>query len=104
MAGHNGTRLMLQGDWYHRSMIESNVNHAPGSQIAGIDLLNASIGIKGDHWYASLYCRNCTNKVYPLSISIEAGDASAQPPRLSYTQRFGLDSIRTVGIRMGFNF
>lgn len=102
--GSNGTRLMLQGDWYHRSMIESNVNHAPGSQIAGIDLLNASIGIKGDHWYASLYCRNCTNKVYPLSISIEAGDASAQPPRLSYTQRFGLDSIRTVGIRMGFNF
>ena len=98
------TRFVLQAEWYHRSSIETNVSHAPGSQVDAIDLMNASVGLRGSNWNAGLFCRNCTNKVYPLSISVEAGDNSANPPRLSYVQSFGLDSIRTIGLRFGFTF
>lgn len=98
------TRLSLQGDWYHRSLVQSAVNQAPGSQIGTIDIFNGTIGLRGSNWNAGLFCRNCSNKIYARSIGVEAGDASASPARLSYTQYFGLDSIRTIGLRFGFNY
>ncbi|GFM27624.1 TonB-dependent receptor [Novosphingobium sp. PY1] len=101
----NGLSLLLNADLYHRSKVETVINHAPDSQIGAIDVLNGSIGLRGDAWNLSVFCKNCTNKVYPLAIQIESGDSSAQPtPMLSYTQRWGLDSTRTIGLRFGYNF
>lgn len=103
-ADRDGMSSFVQAELYHRSRIETEVNHVPGSQIGAIDLLNGSVGVRSRRWTASLFCRNCTNEIYPLSIGPESGDAAANPPRLSFTQRFGLDSIRTIGLRFGFNY
>jgi len=102
--GSSDTRLMVDANLYHRSRVETLNNHAPGSQIGAINILNASLGLRGDVWNASIFCKNCTNKVYPLAIEVESGDSSASPAMLSYTQRWGLDSTRSIGLRFGYNF
>ena len=64
----------------------------------------------GSSLRVSVFCKNCTNKISPTSVSIEPGDASArnnmgQPtPMLTLTQQFGLDSVRSVGFALGYRF
>jgi len=89
-------------DWYHRSAINYLINQAPGARVGAIDLLGANIGVKGDNWRAALFCKNCTNKIYPTYIDLEAGDSIAGVA--SYTQGFGYNSVRTVGIQLGYSF
>lgn len=92
----------VAGDWYHRSSMNFLVSHAPGAQVDAIDIFGASIGVTGDHWRASLFCKNCTNKVNPNFIDLESGDQSAG--LASYIQTFGYNSVRTVGVQLGFDF
>ena len=92
----------ISGNWYHRSSINFLVNRAPGAQVDGIDLLGASVGVRGANWRASLFCKNCTNEIYPNYIDLESGDSIAG--RASYVQQFGYNSVRTVGLQFGFNF
>lgn len=94
--------LVLDGSYYHRSRVESLVNAAPGSAIDAIDIFNASVGLKIGQVSAAVFCKNCTNKVYALTTGIESGDSNAG--YLSYTQRIGLDSVRSAGVRFGFSF
>ncbi len=96
------TSLVLDGSYYHRSRVQSLVSAAPGSAIDAIDILNASIGFRSDRFSAAVFCKNCTNKVYALTTGIEPGDSNANV--LSYTQRIGIDSVRSIGMRFGFNF
>ena len=105
------TRPFIEGNWYHRSTIHYAINEAPGTFYGPIDLFGASIGAKiGQNIRVSLFCKNCTNKVYPTAIGVDSGDANArnsrgQPtPKLSYAQQFGLDSVRTIGLNLGFRF
>lgn len=104
-------RPFVQGNWYHRSSINYVVNQAPGAGIGPIDIFGASLGVTvGDRVRLSVFCKNCTNKIYPTAIGIDSGDANARDargratPKLSYTQQFGLDSVRTVGLNFGFDF
>lgn len=94
--------LVLDGGYYHRSSIESIVSAPPGSTIEGIDIFNGSIGLKSDRFSLALFCKNCTNKVYALQTGIEAGDSNAG--NLTTYQRMGIDSVRSIGIRFGFNY
>lgn len=96
------TSLVFDGSYYHRSSIETLVNAAPGSRIDAIDILNASIGFRGDRFSAGIFCKNCTNKVYALSTGSEPGDSNAGV--LTLAQRIGIDSVRSIGIRFGFNY
>lgn len=104
-------RPFIQGNWYHRSSINYVVNQAPGAGLGAIDIFGASIGAKiGDQLRISLFCKNCTNKINPTAIGIDSGDANsrnargAATPKLSYTQQFGLDSVRSFGLNLGFDF
>ncbi|WP_242526543.1 TonB-dependent receptor [Novosphingobium sp. KA1] len=94
--------LVLDANLYHRSSVYFLSNHAPGSYGQGIDILGGSVGIKGDHWRASIFCKNCTNKVYPVSVSLEATDQ--HNALATYTQLFSFDSVRTIGLRFGYDF
>ena len=101
----------IQGNWYHRSSINYVVNQAPGAGIGAIDIFGASLGAKiGDGMRVSIFCKNCTNKINPTAIGIDSGDTNARSPRgaatpkLSYTQQWGLDSVRTIGLNFGFDF
>lgn len=104
-------RPFIQGNWYHRSSINYVVNQAPGAGLGAIDIFGASIGAKiGDQLRISLFCKNCTNKINPTAIGIDSGDANsrnargAATPKLSYTQHFGLDTVRSFGLNLGFDF
>lgn len=96
------TSLVLDGSYYHRSRVHSIVSAPPGSQLDAIDILNASVGVRNDRFSAAIFCKNCTNKVYALQTGIEPGDSNAGV--LSLVQRIGIDSVRSIGIRFGFNF
>jgi iron complex outermembrane recepter protein len=97
-----GLRGYVSGNWYHRSSINYLVNQAPGAEIGAIDLFGANIGIKADRWNAAVFCKNCTNKVNPTYIGLESGDQAAG--KASYTQQFGWDSVRTIGVQFGYHF
>ncbi|MEG3175407.1 TonB-dependent receptor [Sphingomonas sp. RB3P16] len=98
----NGLSAFIEGNYYHRSSINFTVSGAPGAGTAAIDLLGGSIGVRGDHWNAAIFCKNCTNVVYPNYKDLEAGDATVGIA--SYIQQFGYNSVRTIGARFGFNF
>lgn len=94
--------VFVSGDWYHRSSINFLINQAPGARVGIIDVFSASLGVKGDNWRAALFCKNCTNKIYPNYMDVEAGDSIAGIA--SYTQQFGYNSVRTVGIQLNYSF
>ncbi len=92
----------VSGNWYHRSSINFLVNRAPGAQVDAIDLFGANVGVRGANWRASVFCKNCTNTIYPNYIDLESGDSIAG--RASYVQQLGYNSVRTIGLQFGFNF
>ncbi|WIW90578.1 TonB-dependent receptor (plasmid) [Sphingobium sp. V4] len=100
----------IEGNWYHRSSINYLVNQAPGATVGAVDILGASLGAKIGTLRVALFCKNCTNKLVPTAIGVDSGDANARnargqaTPKLSYTQQFGLDSVRTIGLSVGFKF
>lgn len=100
----------IQGDWYHRSSIYYQVNQAPGASFGTLDLFGASIGARIGGVRVAVFCKNCTNEIYPTSVSVDTSDANARntrgqaTPKLSYVQQFGLDSVRTIGVNLGFRF
>lgn len=106
-----GVRPFIQGNWYHRSAINYTVNQAPGAGLGAIDIFGASLGTRiGERLRVAVFCKNCTNKINPTAIGVDSGDANARnargqaTPKLSYAQQFGLDSVRTIGLNLGFDF
>ncbi|WP_299309123.1 TonB-dependent receptor [uncultured Croceicoccus sp.] len=89
------------GSYYHRSSLLSE--YAPGAVIPSWDTFDANLGIQGDNWRASLFCKNCFNEIRPVSIEVEAGDG-INAGALTLLQRWSYDSVRTVGLRVGFDF
>ena len=74
-------------------------------QISTGDMLRAAV--KADNWTLSLFCKNCTNDIRPISIGSDGGDANpvgVAPPVLTLNQRFSFESVRTIGVRAGINF
>ncbi len=95
------TRLQIGGSYYHRSALLTD--YAPGTVIPSWDTLDANVGFRGDTWNIALFCKNCSNEIRPVSIEVEAGDG-INAGALTYVQRWSYDSVRTLGLRFGFNF
>lgn len=90
--------------WYHRSSINFSSNANPAQLLGAINTLDGSIGLTIARRYRlSVFCKNCTNKVFPTFIGLDNVDATVLGIN-STTQTFGYDSIRTIGISAGFSF
>jgi iron complex outermembrane receptor protein len=101
----NGLEAQFGVGYYHRSSLSAGIG-APFT-IPAWDTIDLRAGIKADHWTISLFCKNCTNAIRPISIGSDGGDANpvgVAPPVLTLNQRFSFDSVRTVGVRAGINF
>lgn len=90
--------------YYHRSP-QSSALGTPFS-IPTWDTFDLRLGLKAKHWSAGIFCKNCTNEIRPISIGSDGGDANPVqgPPVLTLNQRFSYDSVRTIGLRLGFDF
>jgi iron complex outermembrane receptor protein len=97
-----GISGFISGNWYHRSSINFLVNRAPGAQVDPIDIFGGNLGVRGDHWRAALFCKNCSNKIYPNYVDLESGDSIGG--LASYVQTLGYNSVRTIGLQFGFDF
>ncbi|HEX8445096.1 MAG TPA: TonB-dependent receptor [Sphingomonas sp.] len=95
----------IGGDWYHRSSINYAINRSPATGLGAIDLFGMTAGVRvGDNLRFSLFCKNCTNRFVPTSLSTDAGDATSTPNKLTNLQTFNLDSVRTIGTALRFGF
>lgn len=90
-------------NYYHRDAINFTVNRAPEAGIGAIDVLGANVGVSfRDALRVSIFCRNCSNEIYPLSILPEYGDSVMGIG--TYLQRFGNNSVRTLGVQFSYSF
>ena len=96
-------KLIVEGNWYHRSSLNFQANAAPFSELGAIDTFGASLAYKNDKGLSfSIFCKNCTNKLVPTYISSDPGDAATGV--LSVFQRWDYNSVRTIGASVGVKF
>ena len=97
-----GLRPFIEANYYHRSDINFTIAPAPGNTYGNTDMFGASVGVHAENWRASLFCKNCTDQRVPIAIGQDAGDAFAGVT--TYLQHFGLNSFRTLGVELGYEF
>lgn len=91
--------------YYHRSA--QSVGLGAPFTVPTWDTIDLRIGLKAPNWNISLFCKNCSNQVRPISVGSDGGDANpvgTAAPVLTLNQRFSFDSVRTIGVRVGINF
>lgn len=96
----------VEGNWYYRSEVNFNVNHDPNAELDGINVMGFSAGLRSlNGWSLSLFCKNCNDEAVPNFLAADAGDAGdADAGISSYTQGWGFNSVRTVGINLRYDF
>ncbi len=98
-----GTHLDLEANWYRRSSINFSTAAAPYQEVGPIDIFGASITYRMDNGFnVSLFCKNCSNDVYPTYILADPLDGSAGV--VSTFNRWGYNSVRTIGASIGYKF
>jgi len=96
-------KVEFEGSWYHRSSINFTTSAAPYAELGAINVLGASVTYRGDNGLTvSVFCKNCGNEVYPNYIGSDPGDAAIGV--LSTINRWGYNSVRTIGASVGFKF
>ncbi|MBU6206922.1 MAG: TonB-dependent receptor, partial [Alphaproteobacteria bacterium] len=96
-------KLEVSGNWYHRSSINFTTSGAPYAELGPIDVFGASINYRMSKGInVAIFCKNCTNEIYPNYIGSDPGDAGLGV--LSTINRWGYNSVRTVGASLGFKF
>jgi iron complex outermembrane receptor protein len=94
--------VFVSGNWYHRDSVNYAVNAAPGAQVGPIDLFGASLGLSIANAQLSVFCKNCTNKHYPIYVASSPLDSTVRVD--SYVQEFGVNSVRTIGLALDYSF
>jgi len=100
----HGSSVVFSGDYYHRSATNFSSNANPQTALGAIDILGANIGVNvADRFNVSIFCKNCTNKIYPVGIATDNVDGVLA--RINTTiQNFGYTSVRTIGISTSAKF
>ncbi len=97
-------RGFLQASYYHRSSINYGSNHDPRLGLGPLDLLDLRAGIRlADRLEVSIFCRNCTNQLYPVALYDDNVDSTVSPVQ-SILQGWGPNSVRTTGVTASFSF
>ncbi|MDO7834152.1 TonB-dependent receptor [Sphingobium sp. HBC34] len=93
----------VEGNILHRSSQWFTINQAPGTRLGGYETLGASIGLQSlNGWRASIFCRNCSDKFVPSSLSIDPGEANNGRLGTAFLTNF--NSVRQIGVNFGFEF
>lgn len=92
-----GGMLRLSGEYRYQSSMYFNIYQDPALRQGAYGLINAGIGWESgdEHWYAELYGRNLTDKLYAQTM--------LRNDPLTGTKRFW-GAPRTVGIRVGYRW
>lgn len=93
----------VEGNILHRSSQWFTIYQAPGTRLGGYETLGASIGLQSaTGWRASLFCRNCSDKFVPSSLSVDPGEANNGRLGTGFLTNF--NSVRQIGVNFGFEF
>ena len=93
----------FEANWYSRSSINFSAAGAPYQELGSINIFGASATYRTDNGVsASIFCKNCSNDVYPTYILADPLDGSAGV--VSTFNRWGYNSVRTIGVSIGYKF
>jgi iron complex outermembrane receptor protein len=90
--------LTAEANWYHRSSMNFSANADPGTETGAIDLLGANLTYRLQQTELSVFCKNCTNKIFPSYLARQPGDGGA------IVQSFSYNSVRTIGASLNYKF
>ncbi|EGF89971.1 tonB dependent receptor family protein [Asticcacaulis biprosthecium C19] len=102
-ALRDGIDAFVGASLYHRDAVYYSIFQAPGTYYGAVDIVGLNAGIdtaKG--WRLAIFCKNCTDVRMPVVIAVDNADAFAGVT--SYTQNFGYNSFRTVGVQISRDF
>jgi len=92
----------VNASMYYRSDISYGIG-SPARELDSITTFDISAGIStSDGLKVSLFCNNCTDEKYPLSIGFDAGENNRG--LASTHQTWGLNSVRSIGITISQEF
>jgi iron complex outermembrane receptor protein len=96
---HIGTNtLTVEANWYHRSSMNFQANGDPATETGAIDLLGANLTYRLEQTDLAVFCKNCTNKIFPSFLGPQPGDGAA------INQSFSYNSVRTIGASVNYKF
>lgn len=96
--------LSLGADWYHRSSLNFFSNANPLTRLDPIDVFGANVSLEfNENLRLSLFCKNCTDEVFPVFVSPEPLDGTLLGVNSSM-QTWGYNSVRTVGVSLSYDF
>ncbi|GAB3098101.1 TonB-dependent receptor [Aestuariicella hydrocarbonica] len=100
---NNGMEAYVEGSWYYRSDIYYGIVNDPGTQLGDINIFGLTAGLRSpEGWKLSLFCKNCTDEMNPATINSETGDAQSSIG--TYIQSYNYNSVRTIGVNVGYEF
>jgi len=95
--------LALSGNWYHRSSMNFSTGGQSYTDLGGINVFGANLSYTSTKGFTiAVFCKNCTNKIYPNFIATYPGDAA-----LGYVttfNRYGYNSVRNIGASISYKF
>ena len=94
----------IEANWYHRSSVNFTTSAAPFAELGPIDIFGANLTyMPNEHLTLSLFCKNCSNDIYPTYIGAFPIDAALHHA-VSTTQEWGFNSVRTLGVLVGYRY
>lgn len=97
------SHVSLSGNWYHRSSTNFSTAAPQFLELHGIDVFGANLAFRSSKGYEiSIFCKNCTNKLYPNFIGQYPGDAALGV--VSTFNRWGYNSVRNIGAAVTYRF
>ena len=95
--------LDLSVNWNHRSSVNFSAAGNPYTQLGAIDLFGANVSYRFQNGLSlSVFCKNCSNDVHPTQLGSFPIDAALGWN--SIFQRWGYNSVRTIGASARFEF
>lgn len=94
----------VEANYFHRSAVNYDASNLPWYSVPAVDVIGASVAFHFRDWLElGIFCKNCTNQVYPTAVSgVSVDNVIAHVP--SMQQQWGYNSVRTLGVSIGVSF
>jgi iron complex outermembrane receptor protein len=96
--------LYAGGSYYYRSKMFFSTQNDDTRSVDSIGILGLNTGMEFDNRLRfEIFCKNCTDKKFPLGIGNDAIDGTILNLESS-VQLWGYNSVRTIGATLSYNF